>query len=259
MSTRQLHIDMAAGIMLSWMILGHIASHASYNGAFFCIGPYLSFFMLWFFYKAGMFYQDRKETIKERVHRGGQKLLRPFVIYSLIGQAIYYLCLAVENNVTFRSFVYQPIRSLFVSECVAGNGALWFLVVLFTINVFAPYIIGKLHPILIAIWGGVSCLYMLPVWYFVVSTNNPSFLRRNGFFFFRIYVARQRETKDCFHYGSDRIYIILPDWLPKYGFPSKFSGKPFGVRAVFFRIRCRNNHPKQPLPLDFTSSEFQYI
>lgn len=43
------YIDLAAGIMLAWMILGHIASHASYKSDFLIIGKYLSFFMPWFF------------------------------------------------------------------------------------------------------------------------------------------------------------------------------------------------------------------
>lgn len=50
MIERKEHIDLAAGIMLAWMILRHTASHASYHGAFLQIGTYLSFFMPWFFY-----------------------------------------------------------------------------------------------------------------------------------------------------------------------------------------------------------------
>lgn len=139
MPIREQHIDMAAGIMITWMILGHVASHASYNGAFFKIGTYLSFFMPWFFYKAGMFYRNKMDSIRNRANRGGQKLLKPFVIFSLIGQVFYYICLILERNVSFRSFVYQPLRCLFVTECLPGNGALWFLIILFMINVLAPY------------------------------------------------------------------------------------------------------------------------
>ena len=151
MKERQAHIDMAAGVMLAWMILGHVASHASYHGTFLQIGNYLSFFMPWFFYKAGIFYKFK--PLKDRRIGGGKKLLVPFVIYSLIGQLFYYICLIVEHNVTFRSFIYQPLRSLFVTECLPGNGALWFLVVLYMINLIAPYCIEKAHPLFIAVAG----------------------------------------------------------------------------------------------------------
>ena len=146
MEKRIEHIDLAAGIMLTWMILGHVASHAGYVGIFPIIGKYLSFFMPWFFYKAGAFYNEK--PFETNLKGGANKLLIPFVIYSLIGQFFYYVCLIVEHNVSFHSCIYQPIRGLFVTECLAGNGALWFLPVLYLITLIAPYCIKKMHPLL---------------------------------------------------------------------------------------------------------------
>ena len=51
MERRTEYIDMAAGMMLAWMILGHTASYASYKGDFLVAGNFLSFFMPWFFFK----------------------------------------------------------------------------------------------------------------------------------------------------------------------------------------------------------------
>lgn len=194
MPIREQHIDMAAGIMIMWMILGHVASHANYNGAFFKMGTYLSFFMPWFFYKAGMFYQNKHDSIRDRANRGGQKLLKPFVIFSLIGQTFYYICLILEHNVSFRSFVYQPLRCLFVTECLPGNGALWFLIVLFMINIFAPYIIDKLHPIVVVIVGiGIAFLcYLLHVSWFPCII--PNFFAGMAFFIFG-YWFKDKEHK----------------------------------------------------------------
>lgn len=172
MGKRAEHIDMAAGIMLAWMILGHVASHASYHGTFLQIGNYLSFFMPWFFYKAGIFYKFK--PLKDRRIGGGKKLLIPFVIYSLIGQLFYYICLIVEHNVTFRSFIYQPLRSLFVTECLPGNGALWFLVVLYMINLIAPYCIEKAHPLFIAVAGvavAFGCFLLNISWFPCIIPN----------------------------------------------------------------------------------------
>lgn len=143
---RTQHYDMAAGIMLSWMILGHIASHASFECELLrTLGQQLSFFMPWFFYKSGRFHHSKPLSIV--VKSGYSKLIVPFIVYSIIGQIIYYLCLVVEHNITFRSYVYQPLRSLFVTECLPGNGALWFLVVLFFVKILADIIIHKVHPL----------------------------------------------------------------------------------------------------------------
>lgn len=160
------HIDIAAGLMLTWMVLGHIASHASYNSAFFSIDKYLSFFMPWFFYKAGLFYTEK--PFNKSLLGGAKKLLIPFVVYSLIGQMFYYICLLVENNISFRSFIYQPLRSLFVVECLPGNGALWYLVVLYAINLIAPYLLKRYSPILVALLGVLIayCCYLLDISWF---------------------------------------------------------------------------------------------
>lgn len=192
MNQRSAHIDLAAGIMLAWMILGHTASHASYAGIFPIIGKYLSFFMPWFFYKAGMFYRDK--SIKERAIGGAMKLLVPFLIYSLLGQFFYYICLIVEHNVSFRSFVYQPLRSLFVTECLPGNGALWFLVVLYLINLIIPFIINKIHPIIIALLGiGIAfACYLLNIsWFPCIIPNIAA-----GIAFYALgYYCRDEENK----------------------------------------------------------------
>ncbi len=192
MNQRSAHIDLAAGIMLAWMILGHTASHASYAGIFPIIGKYLSFFMPWFFYKAGMFYRDK--SIKERAIGGAKKLLVPFLIYSLLGQFFYYICLIVEHNVSFRSFVYQPLRSLFVTECLPGNGALWFLVVLYLINLIIPFIINKIHPIIIALLGiGIAfACYLLNIsWFPCIIPNIAA-----GIAFYALgYYCRDEENK----------------------------------------------------------------
>jgi len=161
MERRTEYIDMAAGMMLAWMILGHTASYASYKGDFLVAGNFLSFFMPWFFYKSGMFYKER--TWQENARRGVKKLMLPFIVYSLIGQFFYYICLILENNISFRSFVYQPLRGLFVTECFAGNGALWFLIALYIITIIAPYCLKKIHPLIITFSGvAIAFLCYLP-------------------------------------------------------------------------------------------------
>lgn len=92
----------------------------------------------------------------------------------------------------------------------------------------------KVHSILIAIWGGVSCLYMLPVWYFVVSTNNPSFLRRNGFFSLG-YMLRDKERQRIVFITAVIVYILFClIGFPSMGFHQNSAESPSEYVLFFF-------------------------
>lgn len=58
MNKRLSYIDNVAGIMILWMILGHCSLFSG-----FCVPGYsiLGFYMPWFFYKSGMFFQTRNQ------------------------------------------------------------------------------------------------------------------------------------------------------------------------------------------------------
>lgn len=58
---REVYLDVVCGIMIIWMILGHlIASCGLRDTVLYTIGNRLfPFFMPWFFFKSGMFYKKR--------------------------------------------------------------------------------------------------------------------------------------------------------------------------------------------------------
>ena len=58
---RYRYIDVICGIMIVWMILGHIASACNLKESWFYItgNHLLPFFMPWFFYKSGMLYKHK--------------------------------------------------------------------------------------------------------------------------------------------------------------------------------------------------------
>ena len=118
---RDRSIDFAAGLMIVSMILMHIRF---FSGTKICsiLTDLFPFYMAWFFFKSGMFHKER--DYKEQAKNGFNKLIRPFLIYSMVG-IVLYLLLYDDMNV-----------KLFVKEFVMlgsfpGSQHLWFLLSLF--------------------------------------------------------------------------------------------------------------------------------
>lgn len=86
------------------------------------------------------------------------------------------------------------LRCLFVTECLPGNGALWFLVVLYIITMIAPFCIKKFHPIFTAIIGvAIAFMCYLPniSWFPCIIPNVAA-----GMAFYVLgYYCRDKENK----------------------------------------------------------------
>ncbi len=103
--------------------------------------PYLSFFMPWFFYKSGQFF--RKRPWKEQVTKDAHKLLRTFVIWSVIGYVMFLAFGMLQHTLTLRSATYSIVRGLFLTGKVPINEPLWFLLTLFGVRLMANIILPK--------------------------------------------------------------------------------------------------------------------
>ena len=165
------HIDLGAGIMILWMIIYHALCYAwsfdlsdywgisnltqlpkglhayvNSDGQIEIINPcvffpYLSFFMPWFFYKSGQFFQKRQW--KEHVTKDARKLLRTFVIWSVIGYVMFLMFGMLQQALTLRSATYSIVRGLFLTGKVPINEPLWFLLTLFGVRLMANIILPK--------------------------------------------------------------------------------------------------------------------
>lgn len=177
------YIDFAAGIMILWMIIYHALC---YGWGFNSHGveitnpcvyfPYLSFFMPWFFYKSGQFFE--KCPMKENLTKDVRKLLLTFIIWSAIGYAMFLLFGILNHSLTLRSATYSIARGLFLTGKVPINEPLWFLLTLFGVRFVANAILPDrnskymgLSIIAIAVLGyGVAYLAyrfnhpLLPFW-----------------------------------------------------------------------------------------------
>lgn len=140
------YIDFAAGIMILWMIIYHALCYGwGFNSQGVeitnpCVYfPYLSFFMPWFFYKSGQFFEKR--PMKENLTKDVRKLLLTFIIWSAIGYVMYLLFGALNHSLTLRSATYSIARGLFLTGKIPINDPLWFLLTLFGIRFFANMIL----------------------------------------------------------------------------------------------------------------------
>lgn len=65
---------------------------------------------------------------------GLKKLIKSFVIWSIIGYVTFIVWIWCNNDFSLRMAFYTPLRSLFLKCSVPLNSALWFLPVLFQTN-----------------------------------------------------------------------------------------------------------------------------
>ena len=144
------YIDLGAGLMILWMIIGHAIYAASsveilrgescpLKGISYFIPNFLFFFMPWFFYKSGQFF--RKNNLRDKWKKDFQKLLCPFLIWSGIGFMLYVILQILDNTLTLRSVTYDVLRSLFIAGNIQLNTPLWFLLTLFMVRQIANYLL----------------------------------------------------------------------------------------------------------------------
>ena len=168
------YIDLGAGIMILWMILGHAFSAAHGmeitlndlwqvtdaslipDGVHAKIGPdgkirgmgmsayipsILFFFMPWFFYKSGQFFSKRE--IKAEWSKDWNKLMRRFLIWSAIGYALHILFMSIGGVITLRNATYSVLRGFFLNGHIELNVPLWFLFTLFLVRQVANVILPQ--------------------------------------------------------------------------------------------------------------------
>lgn len=200
-NNRLTYIDLAAGIMTLWVMYFHAPLHHI---------PFLYFFMPWFFYKSGQMFKFR--TFDKEWHKGWQKLIRPFIIWSLIGYAAYIIFFLCTWGLSVRQVFYTPLRSLFFACRIPMNDALWFLPVLFLVRIIGNYILPKINHLLII---AVS-FAILVILAFVRSHYVPVWISHTawGLFFFTIgYDLHEWETNKVV-FGVACVLLVFSFFTP---------------------------------------------
>lgn len=138
MEKRIPYIDVVAGIMITWMILGHCCYFSNYSFPFY---KFLGFYMPWFFYKSGMLFSSKNPKLQ--LTKDAKKLLGYFVVFSIIGWLIWSFCCIIDGSVEPKLCVVKSIKLFLHRGCFAGNGPLWFLISLFLVRLLSNILINK--------------------------------------------------------------------------------------------------------------------
>ena len=158
-SRRIIYVDVVAGIMIVWMILGHCVFFSNQPFPFF---KYLGFYMPWFFYKSGMFFKQRNQSALLR--KDISKLIRYFVVYSIIGWFVWSICGLVEGTLQLKDCFIKPVYEFIHRGSIHANGPLWFLLSLFFVRQCSNFFLNKkFSPLIISIvcYGIGFILYVL--------------------------------------------------------------------------------------------------
>ena len=110
---RETYIDAAAGLFIIHMIYGHSIQWAHLtdtDSAYLFLQKTLGFFMLWFCFKAGLYFKAK--DIKTIFYSSLQRLLVPFIVFSLIGYITWSTKILIEGETNWKQFVYTPVKQL---------------------------------------------------------------------------------------------------------------------------------------------------
>ncbi|MBQ0088570.1 MAG: acyltransferase [Prevotellaceae bacterium] len=186
------YLDLASGIMIVWLLLYH-ALYPMVGDNISGKIPFLYFFMPWFFYKSGMMFH--LSNSKKLLKKDYSKLIRTFIIWSIIGYVVYLLWHGCKlHDLSLRIALYCPIRSLALGGSIPLNSALWFLPVLFLVRQIANYGISKIHPLWMVLFSLIATAIMLTI----KSRFFPFWLSSTcwGLFFFCVgYYLKDKENK----------------------------------------------------------------
>ena len=125
----------------------------------------------------------KMDSIKNVVVKGYCRLLKPFIIFSIIGHLCFCIRLFVERDYNWVHYVLSPFKGLLRYGCVAGNEPLWFLLSLFVIRVLytlcANYKIHFVIVLFVTALVGFLCNLYAPI-------TEPRYLGNvsTGLFFF---------------------------------------------------------------------------
>ena len=163
--------DSVCGFLIHIMVLGHILQRCDLRSSYlyYCCSLF-GFFMPWFFFKAGFYFREKK--VFDEVKSGFVRLLKPYLLFSILGECVYLLIEGCKNGLTTDELFVVPIKEFFAFGAPAGNMPLWFLLTLFVARV----LFQCLKKIRINDWTVVLVFYVLAIFFHYYSVDRPLLL-----------------------------------------------------------------------------------
>lgn len=131
MSVRENNIDQVHGLLIMFMVFGHIINTHDGGSAGY-LQRILFFFMQWFFFHSGTYFNSSNYSAKKDI----KNLIKPFFLYSMFGVIInFIISLIEERNILLE--IRLTFDELVNYGWIRGNGPLWFLPSLFCVRYIA--------------------------------------------------------------------------------------------------------------------------
>ena len=201
--SRQSHLDTVCGVLIVYMIFMHCEQWADATDTIVAkiTGRLFFFFMPWFFFKAGMFFNqdaDLAKVVKSSIKR----LLVPFILYSMVGHCFFCVMRYFENE----EYSIVPLKSLLYYGACSGNAPLWFLLTLFSVRILVKFVSKHADIRLVLLIGGGGALMLNMTCY-----EGPFWVANvlSGMFFYVVgYLFRNLQYRDFFVVLSGGGYLI---------------------------------------------------
>lgn len=210
MKTRNKSYDAIAGIMVSMAILLHIgyASFSQNN-----ILHYFGFFMIWFFYKAGMFHNPNPKYDKTYWIKMSKRLVIPFLATGYLGFTVFALC----TNMSLKEYLLSLWWPIGVA--IRGNGPSWFLITFVIVKLLFPLIVKNVKGNWL--WGIVLGFFCLSVFlHYTGITKKVTIMNTSMSMIFCTlgFLMKEEQYKRTIFISSVIVYIVLC-----FGFPSEIN------------------------------------
>lgn len=158
------YIDIAAGILLIYMMMEHIQVwFAGYYNPIFNYKNVMSFYMPFFFFKSGML--SKAIFSIEKLHRDFKHLIFPWVITGVICHILTQIHAYIDGSFMLREALLTSIKSTYITGAFLQDNPTWFLLSLFIVKYIGDYVVWysekrsiKLVPLIILC--SVACAYV---------------------------------------------------------------------------------------------------
>jgi len=107
------YIDAVAGLLVLHMMMTHAIQWAHLtetDSTYLFFQHLLGFFMLWFCFKAGMFFKTK--PMQKLIQSSYYRLIIPFLIFSAVGYVTWSCKMLLDGEINWRQFVYLPVKQI---------------------------------------------------------------------------------------------------------------------------------------------------
>ena len=117
--SRETYIDTVAGLLVLHMMMTHAIQWAHLtetDSTYLFFQLLLGFFMLWFCFKAGLFFKTK--PMRKLIESSYYRLIIPFLIFSAVGYITWSCKMLLEGETNWKQFVYLPVKQIHMGETV---------------------------------------------------------------------------------------------------------------------------------------------